>query len=446
VDVCVVTDIPYRIEKPGWDSELKSLSQSLNRIFQKTRVQWRLTAGTEAIPASPAASGMMARNEVLKDVACKADVILGLTSQTDREMVSTAAPFSHTLLVQDTASNTPAMTALLVARSLADLFGADYDTRGLMIADAGGADVFSAGAVELIRAMRDYDFSQGLGGLSSRWEGRAVKAFSAALSAKRPHPAAEAHRVLARAFATSHRYDDAARHFREALRSDAQNPGWHFDLAMALAAASEANQALDELRLAAGLDGENAMYHAAAGAILLNNRRIEPAIEELQAAVRLDPRNASYQAVLGQALSRQPGRVRDAAAAFQAAVELRPLQAGALSGLVQQQQAQQQYSELLQVRQAELNKSPSSAEAHLKVGVAFAYAGDLESAQKEIRRAIGMEPSNGSAHLALGRVCYLTGRYAEADAELRAAGAAGVKAPAGMIEALDRKLGRAPPE
>jgi Flp pilus assembly protein TadD len=296
----------------------------------------------------------------------------------------------------------------------------------------------------LIRAMRDYDFSRGLDGLSSRWEGRAVKALTATLAAKGPQAKGEAHRVLARAFAVSHRYDDAARHFREASRTDPQNPGWHFDLAMALEAASEVDRALDELKLAAGLDGENAMYRAAAGAILLNNRRIEPAIEEFQAAVRLDRRNAGYQAALGQALSQQPGRVRDAAAAFQAAVELRPLQAGALSGLLEQRHAEHQYGELLRVRQAELTGNPSSAEAHLKVGIAFAYAGNLESAQAEIRRAIELEPSNGPARLALGRVYYLTGRFAEADAEVRAAGAAGVKAPSSMIEALDRKLGRAP--
>jgi tetratricopeptide (TPR) repeat protein len=441
VSICVVTDFQYRDVKPDWVSSIKPLFETINRIFQKTHVKWQPIIGGEAYPVT-ALGVIQERNDLLKENSCKADVILGLTGRTEGGTLSAAPPFSHTLLVQDTVANTPAMTAILIAHSLANLFGADFDTRGLGLAVTGEEDLLPSPIVTLIRNLRDYDFARGVSALPGSWEVRAARALTTALADKREQAPAEAQRILGRAFASSLRYDDAVRHFREALRDDPQNARWHFDLAMALESNSQAAEAIAELRLAAGLAPEVALYHAVAGAIFLNNGNADPAVEELRIAARMEPRNATYQAALGKALSSQPGGAREAVAAFETAVQLRPFESGAFSGLVGQQYAEQNYDEELRLRQAELTRNSSSAEAHLKVGEAFALAGDLEASQKEIRRAIELEPSNGMAHVALARTYYLAGRYLDADAEIRAASAAGFKPPTGMVEAIQRKLSR----
>src|SRR5579883_448252 len=410
LDLCVVTDADYRVDHPDWAINLKPIFADVNRMFQKTGVQWRVKQGGEAYPPNTQGD-LFQRAALLRDVACTADVILGLTSRADRHADSVASPFSHTLLVSSPASDTEAMAAITTAGALGKLFGVQVNPRTMIVTGA-SEGIFDAAAIRLIHEMRQYDFADGIDALPGRWEERAEAALTESLTGKKAHPDAEARRILARAFAAERKHSDAIRELRQALQTLPNDFGLRFDLGM----------------------------HAAAGGILLNANRVDEAVEEFRKAAALDPHNSTYQAALGVALSRQSGGAREAAAAFQEAVRLRPMEPGAAQGLMLESNVEQTLQQAVQQLQAQLRQKPDSAENHLRLGIAHGQAGDFQASEKELRRAIELQPDFGDAHLALARTYYLMERYADAQKELNAARAAGVVPPGTLIGAVEHKL------
>jgi Flp pilus assembly protein TadD len=444
LNLCVATDFSYRAARPDWESSLEGLFAEVNRTFAKTGVQWRVRSGGEAYPPQTPGTMLYRLRAMGQTATCRADVVLGLTGRADRNANSAVTPFSHALLVSDTAANSQSVTATVIARALAELFGAPASTQTLILADAPDGEVFDAATVNLIRSTRDYDFANGISSLNETWERRGLSALTNAMRGRTQHPEAEAHRILAQAFAGGLDYAKAAVHFRQAAQEDPENADLRVELAMSLEFSSQSEQAVHELKQAVLLDPDSALPHAAMGAIYLNSRRVDAAIKEFQEATRLDRRNASYQAALGEALSQDLGRAHEAVAAFHAAVELRPLESGAFSGLLSELNAEKRYRQSVLDAEAEVRLKPSSPQARLRAGVALAYAGDLDAALNEIRRAVDLDPSNGKSHLALARAYHQAGRYAEADSEIRAALSVGVNPPFALVEDLDRKLGRTP--
>ncbi len=437
--LCVLTDFEYRLERPDWQSSTKLLFQGVNQMFRGTGVQWRVVNGGDAY-SMETQGDMVGRANLLEESSCPADVVLGLTGRPDRHTNSVALPFSHALLVQDTAASSQAMTLTAVTTSLAELFGVPISTRALVFADAPGG-IFDSAAVRVISSTRNYDFAHGIAGLSGRAEKRAVSALADALAGKDPHPEAEAHRIVARAFTHARQYENAARQLREAVRLDPQNASLHFEYAMVLESNSQSDEAMAELKTAASLEPADARPHASAGVILLNGRRVDEAVDEFRIATQLDRHNASYQAALGQALSQAPGRIREASAAFEEAMRLKPTEPGALTGLTRENGVEQTLLQAVRQMETDVNQKPTSAAGHLKLGLVHAYAGDADAARREFQRALELDPHNADAHLALARLNYLGGQYQEAKSELDKARAAGAKPGAGLAEAIQRKLG-----
>ncbi len=442
IGVCVATDFSYREEKPDWRVSLPLQFAEINRMFQGTGVKWNAWDGGEAY--EPGAPGdMLWRAGILAGhPPCQADVILGLTAQPDAHVNSVAPPFAHTLMVEDSAANTEAMSATVIARALAKLFGVPGSAQALILTDAQGG-IFDQAAVRIIRGMRRYDFAQGISALSGRTESRAVEVLADALAGKDPHPAAEANLIVGGAFSAALRYDDAVRHLGAAARLNPQSASVHFEYAMALQSASRSDEAIAELRTAASLDPADAKPHALMGVINLNRRHVDEAVDEFRAATGLEPHNAGYQAALGQALSKQPGQIREASAAFEEAMRLKPNEPGAFAGLTRENAVEQTLLQAIRQMEAQVNQKPSSADAHLKLGLAQAVAGDAAAARSEIQRALELEPGNGAAHLMLARLEYLSGHYQAAQSEVVKARAAGARPPAGFAQAIQRKLGRA---
>ncbi len=442
IGVCVNTDFEYREEKPNWQASLRPLFAEVNRKFQGTGVQWQIEDGGEAYP--PETKGNMAQRAagLAENSGCKADVILGLTGRRDANSLF-APPFSHVVLIEDSAANDQATTATLVARALARLFGVAGSAHAMMLTEASTAEGFDAADIRTIRSQRDYDFARGIAALTGATESGAASGLAQALAGKLPHPDAEAQRILARAFTAARQHDDAVRHLREAVRLDPGSPEVHVELALALQAASLSDQAIAELKSAVKLDPNNAWPHAAMGVILLNKGRVDEAIDEFQAATRLDPKNASYQSGLGQAYARQPGRIHEAAAAFEAAVRLQSADAWAQAGLTREAGVEQTLLERVNQAEAEVKQNPASAEAYMKLALAHAYAGDPGTARQEVERSLQLKPQNGTAHLVLARLDYMSGQFAAAASELDAARAAGARPTAAFADAIQRKL--APP-
>jgi Flp pilus assembly protein TadD len=441
IDVCVATDFYLRDQKPDWRAQLDPLFRQVNLHFRRAGVQWHFSLGGEAYPEDT--NGDMAqRNAVLAETAaCKADVILGLTGHGDRYSNSAVSPFSHTLLVALAPKEPEGRTATTIARALSNLYGVPAGTQTL-VTNAADGEIFNDAAIGLISRLRDYDFTRGVAGLGGKWESRAAAALRDALAEPGRNSAAEAHRTLGRAFAAGRRHTDAVRQLREAVQASPQDASLRFELGLELAADSQADEAIAQLRECSRLDPEDARPRAAMGAIYLNSKRADEAIDEFRAATALDPRNAGYQSAFGEALSRQPGRVREAGAAFESALRLRPVDEGALSGLTSAAGMDEVLRIATQTAELRTRQQPGSPDAHLQAGLTLAYAGDLEGAEKEISRCLELAPASGSAHLVMARLKYLRGDYAAADSELRSVRANGTAPSLTFTNAVQRKLGK----
>jgi Tfp pilus assembly protein PilF len=441
VNVCVVTDFYLREQRPDWSVSLEPLFRQVNLRFQRTGVHWKFMLGGNAYPEETTGD-LVQRNAVLAEHAtCRADVILGLTGQSDRQATAAVTPFSHTLLVALSPNMPEPMTATRIARALSNLYGVPAGSVTLVVTDAARGEIFNDASIRLISRTRDYDFAHGIAGMDETWKSRAMKALTEALAGGGDNPAALAHRTLGRAYAAGLRHTDAARQFREAVKTSPRDPVLRFELGLELLADSQPDEAIIELRECARLDPEDARPHAAMGAIYLNSHRIDQAVDEFRTATGIDPRNAGYQSAYGAALLKQPGRLREADSAFQAALRLRPTEEGAYSGLTLVAGMEEELRDAGRNMESEASLQPGSSEAHLKAGLARAWAGDLDRAENEIRRSIELQPSSGPAHLALARVKYLRGDYAAADSELRSAQASGTTPSLTFLNAVRRKLG-----
>jgi tetratricopeptide (TPR) repeat protein len=90
-------------------------------------------------------------------------------------------------------------------------------------------------------------------------------------------------------------------------------------------------------------------------------------------------------------------------------------------------------------------KAPLVVPAWVSIALGSAYfrSGSLADAEREYRETIKADPKLGEAHNNLAVVCMLTGRYPEADAEIRAAEKAGFRVNPQLKE--DLKKARAKP-
>ena len=441
MQVCVVSDAQFRLQRPNWEYLLKLWFAEVNRIYSPAGVQFDLVVGVDAYP--PDLEGdLPSRPTRMEDTAsCKADDLLGMSGQAHSGPRSSASPFGHSAMAAIVATDTDALAITRLATTLSVLFGASSPTEGVAVMATEG-EVLDASSIGLITALRHYDFSRGIAALPGSWAGKAVKALTEAHRSQEANGVAAAHRVVARAYSANRRYDDAVTHFRAATKAAPQDVNARMELAIELLRASDPDRAIAELKVAASLDPNNARPRAALGAIHLNASRIEEALDELRAATRLDPENVEYQVALGRAASRHMGRVTEATAAFEAALRLKANDPAAATGLSMVGQFQTSARDVVRTIGEEVRRTPNSSDAHMRLGMAHAAAGDMEGSGKELERSIELDPQNGMAHLALARWRYLRNEFAAAGDSVARAEALGARPRPVFQRALERKLGK----
>lgn len=444
IDVCVVTDTQYRLRKPDWETAIGPVFRKVNDFFAAAGVHFQVKTGGDAYPDTYTAD-MPERWRVLGENTCKADLVVGFTGQTDRE-IAIAPPFSHAVLIKDTGANPEAILAITISRALANAFGVPVSLEALFSVDAASSEFFDRSSTAMVHDLRDFDFGRGPAALPGRWERRAVSAIAVARAGRTAAPEAEAHQIVARAFAAARMYGDSARHLREAVRIAPKNADLRFELAMSLRSNAQPEQAIAELREAVRLNPDDAIPHAALGTLYLNANRIDAAVEQWRAAAALDPRNAAFQVALGEALSKRPGLIQNAAAAFEAAAQLRPAELAAYAGMSRQNVVATQLGQEVQSAEAEARARPESADAHAKLARLYGAAGKFGNARNEAQRALDLQPKNGEAHAVLAELAVLTGDYATAAAEAAAARAAGAPVRRELVSFLEERSGLLPPQ
>ena len=170
--------------------------------------------------------------------------------------------------------------------------------------------------------------------------------------------------------------------------------------------------------------------------------RLPEALAEFQAAVRLEPDNPDFHNDLGFALAQIPGRQQEAIAEYQTALRIDPhfrlahlnlgLALASIPGHLQD--AITEYKTAIASFQRTLQGDPGFWEGHLNLGIAYAQVPGQESdAIREYQTALGMKPDSALAHFCLGNVFHKLGRLEEATAEYKGGSRSGTELCRGAL-------------
>ncbi|HEY4989225.1 MAG TPA: tetratricopeptide repeat protein [Opitutaceae bacterium] len=145
--------------------------------------------------------------------------------------------------------------------------------------------------------------------------------------------------------------------------------------------------------------------------------RLDEAIAQYQEALQLNPDIAETHTNLGSALSGIPGRLDDAIGEFEEALRLDPRYPDAHFYLANALVQSQRIPEAIEHYEAALSADPSLAEANNNLGMILCRTGRTEEGIRHIDAAIRIQPDFAPAHLARGVALLQSGRKDEAIGE-----------------------------
>ena len=285
----------------------------------------------------------------------------------------------------------------------------------------------------------------------------------------------ELHFDLATAYAHADDYPNAAREYKEVLRLDPDNHQAELSLAKALMNLSAVAEALAYLQAYVGSNPQDAEGLAILGEALKDSGRLGPAEEALRQAVRLNPSGYKAHYDLGVVLARS-GRDDEAVKELQTAVRLKPdgTEAHYQLGLILQRKkdaaaAKREFDAFEQLKQNTARQSLATpwsnrgnellkqgnakgaveayqkalelqprvtgsvltnpalkaddARLHFNLALAFSRLKDKDyvDQERELKRALELDPAFSEAHNQLGSSLMLRGNLTEAEREFRSA-------------------------
>lgn len=130
--------------------------------------------------------------------------------------------------------------------------------------------------------------------------------------------------------------------------------------------------------------------------------RDELADSILDQALEVDPQRAELHYLDGERLKAEPGRLREAMAAYQRAVALRPDYAEAQTALGIQMLAGGNYDDALSHFEAAAALVPTLPAVHVNLGDAYRATEQWTASQEAYRRALSLEERLPEAHYGLG--------------------------------------------
>lgn len=151
---------------------------------------------------------------------------------------------------------------------------------------------------------------------------------------------------------------------------------------------------------------------------LLSAGRIDEALAHYQAALELAPNDATLlDTVAG--LYQAKGRPEQGLAVFARLGNFDQLPVSALTRLGDLQQQAGKHEAAVATYRRALARAPDEAELHLRLGVVLSWLGQRTEALASLREALALQPKHRLAQLYLARVLMWDGRMAEAVTEYR---------------------------
>ncbi len=196
-----------------------------------------------------------------------------------------------------------------------------------------------------------------------------------------------------------------------------------------------------EFTSAVELDPLLALAHYGLGQSQMALKRYKDALAAFIACrdtyVKLSAMEQSYTAEVDRRREDELRELRDSLALIQSG-RIKATTSGAHTAM----KIEQRIKDLERVRGRErgtVSASPVPAEVFLALGSAYFRSGSLQDAEREYRQAIEINPKFGEAHNNLAVVYMMTGRYGQADEEVKAAEKAGFRVNPQFKEDLKKR-------
>ncbi|MDB6058100.1 MAG: repeat-containing protein YrrB, partial [Verrucomicrobiales bacterium] len=246
----------------------------------------------------------------------------------------------------------------------------------------------------------------------------AISHFRAAIKAQPTW--AEAYRNLGDALLKTDAGREAITAFEQAVQLEPNDGAAHNGLGAAFEKKGDLDGAIHEFELATKLNPNDAAARQNL-ALVLNkkgvatqaNGRVEDAIAQLQAAIQLSPTNAPLHNSLGAAFDRA-GRLDDALAQFDEAVKLDASNVIAHKNRALVLSRKGRAAEAIGEFETALKLKPDDADLHNEIGNALGRAGRVDEALPHFQKAVQLDPSIAAAQNGLGATLQEKGRSDEA--------------------------------
>jgi tetratricopeptide (TPR) repeat protein len=164
----------------------------------------------------------------------------------------------------------------------------------------------------------------------------------------------------------------------------------------------------------------SASEHMDLGMEYYEQGKLDEAIAEFQAAIELKPDNPDAHRNLGSAYGEQ-GKWEEAAAAYEQTIKLAPDFGEAYGDLAGVYVNLGRLSEAIATGEKAIELAPGYATAHNNLGTVYRKQGRLDEAIAEYEEAIRLDPDSATPHYNLGNAYYEQGRLDEAIAKWQAA-------------------------
>jgi tetratricopeptide (TPR) repeat protein len=229
---------------------------------------------------------------------------------------------------------------------------------------------------------------------------------------------ARAHRKYGYSLHKADRLDEAAEHYRIALRLDPKEKESHFYLGQILAEKSELSEARSELEEALRSDPRNGEYHSEYGYVLERLGQKDEASAEHVTAIRLAPKSGRNHYKYATFLLRD-GKADQAIPEFEAA-RLAPKSAREHYDYAMLLFDDDKLDQAIPEFEAALKHNPNHPEAHYHLGRALYMKGNYEGAKVHYLETARLDPK-APVHSGLGAAYFRLGQTSEAIAQFKEA-------------------------
>ena len=214
--------------------------------------------------------------------------------------------------------------------------------------------------------------------------------------------ASSVHDMLGVALLEQSKFDEAAEHFRYALKTGEEHFKLYNNLGSALQSSGKLDEAIFYYNQALRIDPNYAKAHYNLGMALVEQGKLDEAVEQFHSALKSRPDYAEAHNNLGNIFQSQ-GKLDEAIEHFWLAIKINPKFVEAHNNLANALLAQDKFDEAINSYRQALNIKPNIAQIHYNLGTALSRQGKLNEAIGCYERALSLAVEKGDEKLA-GRI------------------------------------------